>query len=94
MRTAGSGRWRRTAELAQATSARLVGQLVARPVTVSGFSILIHPEMVPYGQEVVVLAPDGSERYRGTPEPDWVTLIESFDARLDRRMVFDRRVDL
>lgn len=60
----------------------------------SGFTLFLHPEMVPYGEEVVVVDGGGRELYRGTPEPDLATLFETFDARLDRRLVFDRRIDL
>lgn len=59
-----------------------------------GFSIYLHPEMVPYGAEVTVVDARGQELYRGTPEPSLGVLFESFDARLDRRLVFDRRIDL
>ncbi|QDU68557.1 dienelactone hydrolase family protein [Engelhardtia mirabilis] len=58
------------------------------------FSILLHPDMVPYGAEVTVVDAAGKVLYRGTPEPDLAVLFETFDARLDRRLVFDRRIDL
>jgi hypothetical protein len=35
---------------------------------------------------------DGKEVWRGRPTPDFATVLESLDARLDRTLVFDRRV--
>ena len=42
-------------------------------------------------QEVVVRY-EGKVLYRGMPVPDVATVLETLDARLDRRLVFDRRV--
>ncbi|MHC4263147.1 MAG: hypothetical protein ACYSWX_11530 [Planctomycetota bacterium] len=50
--------------------------------------------MVPRGTEVTVLDRRGQELYRGTPEPTYENLLESFDARVDRTLLFDRRIDL
>ncbi|MGH7162978.1 MAG: hypothetical protein ACREID_05800 [Planctomycetota bacterium] len=58
-----------------------------------GLSILLNPSMIDVAREVVVRH-DGTEVYRGKPEPEFVTLLESLDARLDRTLVFDRRVRL
>ena len=35
---------------------------------------------------------DGKEVYRGRPQPDVATILESLDARLDRTLIFDRRI--
>jgi len=37
---------------------------------------------------------DGEEIYRGKPEPTFRDVVESLDARLDRTLVFDRKVPL
>ena len=55
------------------------------------FSIYLNPEMIDVAKEVVV-RDGGKEIWRGRPKPDFVSIIESLDARLDRRMVFDRRI--
>ncbi len=55
------------------------------------FSIYLNPEMIDVAKEVVVKSGD-KEIWRGRPKPDLVSIIESLDARLDRRMVFDRRI--
>jgi hypothetical protein len=36
----------------------------------------------------------GKELYRGRPRPDFWTVLETLDAKLDRSMVFDRRIEL
>jgi hypothetical protein len=42
----------------------------------------------------VIVRYRGKELYRGRPAPDFWTLVETLDERLDTSMVFDRRVDL
>jgi len=54
-------------------------------------TIFLNPEMIDVGEDVVVTV-DGEEVYRGKPRPDFVTVLETFDARLDKRLTFDRRV--
>lgn len=54
-------------------------------------SILLNPSMIDVQKEVVVRA-DGAEVYRGKPTPDYATVLETLDARLDRTLTFDRRV--
>ncbi len=56
-------------------------------------SILLNPSMIDVQKEVVVRA-DGAEVYRGKPTPDYATVLETLDARLDRTLTFDRRVRL
>ena len=46
---------------------------------------------MPVGEDVVVRY-EGKEVYRGKPVPDVATILETLDARLDRRLLFDRRV--
>jgi len=55
--------------------------------------LMLNPEMIDVTKEVVVRI-DGEEFYRGKPVPDFATVVESFDAKLDRRLFFDRKVPL
>ncbi|MDJ0974574.1 MAG: dienelactone hydrolase family protein [Planctomycetota bacterium] len=57
------------------------------------FTIYLNPEMIDVNRPVIVRF-GGKEVWRGTPKPDLVTVFESLDARVDRRMVFDRRIVL
>ncbi len=59
----------------------------------SGLTILLNPEMIDVTKEVIVRV-DGKEAYRGKPEPDFTTVLETLDARLDRTLTFDRRISL
>ena len=50
--------------------------------------------MIDVAKDVVVRF-GGQEVYRGRPAArPAVTIVESLDARIDRRMVFDRRIPL
>lgn len=60
---------------------------------VKGITVFLNPAMIDPAEEVVVLA-DGEEVYRGRPVPDLWTVMQTMDARLDRKMVFDRRIEL
>ena len=55
------------------------------------YTVWLNPSMIDPAQEVV-LTVDGKEAWRGRPTPDLVSVLESLDARLDRTLVFDRRV--
>ena len=55
------------------------------------FTIYMNPEMIDVKKDVVVRV-DGKEVYRGKPEPTFAAVVESLDAKMDRRMVFDRKV--
>lgn len=57
------------------------------------FIVYLNPEMIDVTKETIVRV-GGEEVYRGKPEPTYEALLESLDARLDRRMVFDRRIVL
>lgn len=59
----------------------------------SGITIYVNPEMIDVNRDVVVRH-DGKEVYRGKPVPNLATVLESLDARVDRVLVFDRRIDL
>jgi len=62
-----------------------------------GMSILLNDELIDPAREVVVQCGDGEtarELARARPAPEFATLLESFDSRLDTSMVFDRRIDL
>ena len=58
---------------------------------VGGATITGYEAALQAGAEVIVKI-DGDEVYRGKPRPDFVTVLETFDARLDKRLTFDRRV--
>ncbi|MGE3174963.1 MAG: alpha/beta hydrolase-fold protein [Planctomycetota bacterium] len=58
-----------------------------------GVSILLNDTMIDADREVVVRAGD-HELYRGKPAPEFGTVLAAFDARFDRSMAFDRRIDL
>jgi len=60
---------------------------------VQGLTIYLNEAMIDPAQEVVVRN-EGQEVYRGTPVPDAWTVLESLDARVDRAMTFDRRIEL
>jgi len=56
-----------------------------------GLRVLLNPEMIDVGAEVVVTL-EGKEIYRGKPQPTFRDVVESLDGRLDRRLVFDRSI--
>lgn len=57
------------------------------------FAIYMNPEMIDVEKDVIVRV-DGKEVFRGKPVPDFVTVLESLDAKMDRRMVFDRKIKI
>jgi len=58
-----------------------------------GLYVMLNPAMIDVTKEVVVRL-DGTEVYRGKPQPDFVTVVESLDDKLDKTLTFDRRVPL
>ena len=58
-----------------------------------GLSILLNDSMIDPQKEVVVTI-DGDEAYRGKPARTIRNVLESLDARVDRTLVFDRRISL
>ena len=58
-----------------------------------GMYIMLNPEMIDVTKDVVVKV-DGEEFYRGRPKPDFATVVESLDSKLDKRLTFDRRIPL
>lgn len=58
---------------------------------VRDLSLWLHPGLIDPAQEVVVRS-GGKELYRGHPVPDVAAVLESLDARVDRRLTYDRRV--
>jgi hypothetical protein len=58
-----------------------------------GLTIFLNAHMIDPAIEVVVRS-SGKELYRGKPAPDVWTVLETLDDKLDRSMVFDRRIDL
>ncbi len=59
----------------------------------SAFTILLNPSMIDVEQPVEVLL-DGERVYHGSPKPTFTTVLRSLDARLDRKLVFDREIEL
>jgi len=59
----------------------------------SGLTIYLNASMIDPAQDVVVKLGE-KELYRGKPKPDAWTVLETLDARLDKAMVFDRRIEL
>lgn len=59
----------------------------------SGITLFLNASMINVAEDVVVKSGD-RELYRGKPIPDAWTVLETLDARLDRAMVFDRRIEL
>ncbi|MDJ0521598.1 MAG: dienelactone hydrolase family protein [Planctomycetota bacterium] len=57
------------------------------------FTVYLNERMVHPGQTVVVKV-GGKEVYRGVPQPDFVTVLESLDAKLDRTLTFDRKIKI
>jgi hypothetical protein len=58
-----------------------------------GVTLFLDARMIDPASEVVVTY-GGAELYRGKPEPDVWTVLETLDDKLDRSMVFDRRIEL
>ncbi len=59
----------------------------------AGITLFLNASMIDPTAEVIVKS-SGKEIYRGKPVPDAWTVLETLDARLDRVMVFDRRIEL
>jgi hypothetical protein len=57
------------------------------------FSVYLNDQMTRGAEEIVVRV-EGKEVYRGAPERRFATVLESLDARLDRTLVFDRKVEI
>ncbi len=78
----------------QSIKATIVDNVITiEGTSTDGLTIFLNDQMINPAKEVVVK--DGSsEIYRGRPVPDLWTVLETLDARLDRKMVFDRRIEL
>ena len=61
--------------------------------TSGGLTIFLNDKLIDPSKEVVVKRRN-KEIYRGKPVPDFWTVLETLDARVDRSMVFDRRIEL
>lgn len=57
------------------------------------FSVLLNPDMIDVDEDVVIRV-DDRVVFRGRPEPSIREVVMSLEARLDRRLVFDRRVTI
>jgi hypothetical protein len=58
-----------------------------------GITIFLNDRMIDTNKDVVVRV-GKKEVYRGRPVPDLLTVLETMDARMERSMVFDRRIEL
>jgi hypothetical protein len=58
-----------------------------------GCYVMLNPRMIDVEADVVVRV-DGKEVYRGRPGPDFATVVESLDDKLDKTLTFDRKVPL
>jgi len=65
---------------------------VKRAAGVKGLTIYLRGDMIDAKSDVVVRSGD-TELWRGKPEPDVWTVLETLDEKLDRAMVFDRRIE-
>ncbi len=68
-------------------------QTEGRPGGVKGLTVLLNEGMIDPEQDTVILHGD-QEIYRGRPAPDLGVVFETLDWKLDRTMVFDRKVTL
>jgi hypothetical protein len=68
-------------------------EVAVRGKNQKGITILLNDRMIDPKKEVVVKV-GKEEVYRGKPQPDFVTILETLDARCDTSMVFDRKIDL
>ncbi|MHC4953678.1 MAG: dienelactone hydrolase family protein [Planctomycetota bacterium] len=66
---------------------------IVPPVDRKGMRLMLNPEMIDVKNDVIVRL-DGEEFYRGKPQPNFRDIVESLDAKLDKRMLFDRSIDL
>ena len=64
-----------------------------RSTGVTGLVIYLNDKMIDQQQDVVVRHA-GQEIYKGRPAADLGVVLESLDARVDRAMVFDRKIEL
>ena len=58
-----------------------------------GAWLMLNPEMIDVNAEVIVKV-DEEEFYRGKPKPSLPWILKSLDAKLDKRMYFDRAIPL
>ena len=81
----------------QRTEAKIEGQEVHVTVTKKepplGLTIYLSPELLDVTKEVTVFVND-IVKFRGVLEPSFSAILESMSARLDRSMVFDRRIEV
>jgi hypothetical protein len=66
-------------------------ELRGTPDGAKGLTLPLNDRMIDPHEDVVVTR-RGKELYRGRPQPDFWTVLETLDARLDRAPVFDRRI--
>jgi len=66
---------------------------ISTTASTTGMYLMLNPEMIDVTKDVVVIL-DDEEFYRGRPQPDFATVIESLDSKLDKSLTFDRKVPL
>lgn len=76
---------------ADADGAHVIDLDVPKMCFPDDFTIYLNDRMYDVHKEVRVRV-NGAEVWRGRPQPDLVAVLESLDAKLDRTMVFDRRI--
>ena len=69
----------------------VINLTVSKNAWADAFTIYLNDKMYDVNKEVV-LKVDDKEVWRGKPQPTFASVLESLDARLDRTMVFDRKV--
>jgi len=82
----------------QKVRATISGNLIeievqGRSTGTKGLVIYLNDKMIDTDKEVVVQH-QGAELYRGKPTANLGVVLESLDARVDRAMVFDRKIEL
>jgi len=76
------------------TKNRIILDVKRRSTGTKGITLYLNPQMIHVSRTVTVTDAGGKELYSGKPTPDLWTVLQTLDARVDRRMVFDRRIEL
>lgn len=86
---------KRPADRQRLTATRNGNEIVLETsgMSTGGVTIFLNPSMIDPAQDVVVKVGE-REVYHDRPKPDAWTVLETLEERMDRGMVFDRRIDL
>ncbi len=68
-------------------------ELRGTPAGAKGLTLLLDERLIDPARDVIVRW-KGQELYHGRPQPDVWTVLETLDARVDRTLTFDRRIEL